>query len=561
MKKYLFTLLLILPFTMIWAQEVPVVTELVATSNYWVTIFVGVLLAIIFQLLLTALSVAIGVTAIGDVKESYVESKYSKYGDDNDDNKDSNNTNTGVMITSGFGIWSVITTAISLFLATMIALDLTLIKGDDISVILGLAIWAAFFIILLYLEGRMLSTVVGGLINTAVSGLRASGEAVKSMFSSSPASQMENVADHTIKKLRQEFSSTFDNNSINDAINTFMDKLDKRVPSYDQLKSDIEQIVSENSSSSSPASWTAIQGVIQTAIDNSESSGDSEKTEQLKQLAKDAKAAYDKGDSKEEKAKNIATSVTNMDREQVDKYVEQIKSALQGNTPDGVNSAEMQEQLNAIIKNPRGAGKLLQKQLQDMDKETIVELVNKNTSLEKSQIENYVNQAEKAIKSITERLGVGSSSSDSPNIATRIEQSIAGFFDGTGRSEINYSALKGDFQRAMNNPNDSLDIVKARLNKFDRETLIALLTNNTRINRSDIDKIANQVESTRSEVLQQISQIEDQARSTMNNLERKAVIQAEAARKTTASAAWWLVATIVLSGGAAIAGSLVALGG
>jgi hypothetical protein len=558
MRKYLFTLLLTLISLSTWAQDVPVVTDLVATPNYWVTIFVGVLLALIFQLLLTALSVAIGVTAIGNVKEIYVESKYGN-DDDDDDDDDNSNTNTGVVVTTAFGAWSTITTAISLFLATMIALDLTLIKGEDISMILGLAIWAAFFVILLYLEGRMLSTVVGGLVNTAVSGLRASGDAVKSVFASSPQSQIQSVADNTIEKLRQEFGATFDNNSISDAIDTFMDKLDKRVPTYDKLKGDIEKIVSDNTSSSSPATWTAIQGVINTAIDQSESSGDTEKTEQLKQLAKDAKAAYDKGGSREEQAKNIATSVTNMDREQVDKYVKQIKSALQSGSGEGMDSQQMQQQLNAIIKNPRGAGKLLQKQLGEMDRDTIVELVNKNTSLEKSQIETYVDKAEQTIKSITESLGITNNDSDSPNMLQQVEQSIAGFVNGTGRSELNYEALKGDFQRAMNNPNDSLDIIKSRLSKFDRETLMALLTNNSRINRSDIDNIVNQVDSTRTEMLQEIDKLEDKARATMKNVERKAVIQAEHTRKTAISAAWWLVATIILSGAAAAAGSLIAL--
>ncbi|WKX76357.1 hypothetical protein [Zobellia laminariae] len=53
--------------------------------------------------------------------------------------------------------------------------------------------------------------------------------------------------------------------------------------------------------------------------------------------------------------------------------------------------------------------------------------------------------------------------------------------------------------------------------------------------------------------------IETEARQRVKILERKAVIQAEHARQTAVSAAWWLVLTAIISGVAAIGGSIVTL--
>src|SRR5690606_3369828 len=119
-------------------------------------------------------------------KENYVENKY-KINDDDDDDDDG--MDTGTMITTGFGLWSVITVGLSLFGATALAIHLSLIANSIRAITLGLVIWATFFILMFYLESKLVNTLVGGLINTATSGLRASGEAVKSMFTTSREKQ------------------------------------------------------------------------------------------------------------------------------------------------------------------------------------------------------------------------------------------------------------------------------------------------------------------------------------------------------------------------------------
>src|SRR5690606_28943369 len=132
-------------------------TESIITPHFFIAILAGVLLALGFQFILTALSVALGITAIGDLKESYVENKYKIKDDDDDDDDDG--MDTGTMITTGFGLWSVIIVVLSLCGATEMENNLILNANSVIAITLGQVILSTFFILLLYLVSRLVNTL------------------------------------------------------------------------------------------------------------------------------------------------------------------------------------------------------------------------------------------------------------------------------------------------------------------------------------------------------------------------------------------------------------------
>jgi len=81
--------------------------------------------------------------------------------------------------------------------------------------------------------------------------------------------------------------------------------------------------------------------------------------------------------------------------------------------------------------------------------------------------------------------------------------------------------------------------------------------NNKYVDESQIDDIINSIEQGKQTIAQKVDQIQAKATAEYKMIERKAVIQAEHARKTAATAAWWLVASIVISARAAILGGVV----
>jgi len=486
MKRRLLSAVIFLSVPLaVLAQERDVIgyTESVITPHFFIAIIAGVLLAMGFPFILTALSLALGITAIGNIKENYVENKY-KINDDNDDDDDG--MDTGTMITTGFGLWSVITVGLSLFGATALAINLSLIANSIIAITLGLVIWATFFILMFYLESKLVNTLVGGLINTATSGLRASGEAVKSMFTTSREKQIANVAEDTVNKIRKDFSNALDPHMINDTIDHFFNRLDKQVPDYETVKRDIKEIVEESDNrqeqtqkkhggSGNPGKWMTINNVITQAISQSKGkdAGDMSKVEKLKMLQKELKQAYDEGNTNEEKLEKVVAKLTPVEEEEVHGYIEKIKNVLSTASPDDMEQGNtLQDKVMQVVKNPKVEGQKLAVKLRELDREAIVSILEENTALERNQIERYADKIEELLQKITSSFGgSGAGDADLSDMKRKLEMQISRFMNNNGSSNLNFGMLTSLFQSKLDDSGSSLQSVKRKIQNFDKDAL------------------------------------------------------------------------------------------
>ena len=567
MKKILLLVPVLFSGISLNAQSVDPRAESIVTPQFFIAVLAGVLLALGFQFILTALSVALGISAIGDIKKKYVKGK-NHFESDEDD---SDSMSTGTMITTGFGLWSCITVGLSLFGATALAINLSLISSTVISITLGLVIWATFFILLFYLESKVVNTLIGGLINTATAGLRASASAVKDMFTPSKEQQIEHIADHTIEKIRKDFQSSFDPHIIKDSLDEFLNKVNKAVPDYDTLKQDLTDIV-ENSTherskagKNSPVKWMAIQQVLSNAI-STVSNGEAQnktKQEQLQQLQKELREAYEEGDDNQERIENAITKLTDAEEQEVHSYIEKFKDILAKAKPDDVKQDKWKEQFHEIIKNPKVEANKLANELKKIDKDTVLSFVEANTAFKKEQLESLAGTAMNTFHSAADKLT--SSVEDKTDMSAeelkkKLQIEVFKFINHTGRSDIDLSMLTSFFQNKLDDSKESLQSLKQKLKKVDKETLLNVVTSHSSLEKGDIDKVAASIDQAKNNVLQKIEDIELEANRRIENVKRKAVIQAENTRKNAAAAAWWLVISALVSAGAAIGGSLLAMG-
>lgn len=573
-------ILFLLCSTTLSAQNTTQLTELNSLPNFLITILAGVLLSFGFQFLLTALSVAVGVTSTNNLKGKWVENRYGNDDDENDDESNNYDYNsgisTGVKITSALGIWNILTVAPSLFAGTALALMLTPITDTMVNITLALVIWAAFFMLLFYLESRMLGTLIGGLINTAVAGLKSTKNSIQSLVMPSPQRQIQNIADSTIEKVRQEMSSTFDTDSIVNTLDGYFKEIQNKMPEYDTLRNDLKEIAAAASPNFQGASfsisnpprpqkkvsvskWAAIQGIIQTAIStnpNELTAQGREKVRQLNRLLADVKSFYNDTDfSTEGFQKAIGDSL--VDKEKIDEYASNIQNFFQSASPEKMEPEKMKEELDKILDDSSKTVKGLREKINELDRDTIAKSLEKNNSLDKSQINTYTEQAEKILNQAKEKLSNIELDFPADDLVNRFKENLAKFMNNTDDIGLDYTTLKNNFSKAMNKSSESLNIVKRRLSTFDREAVTTAITNTGLVSTAYVDKVVQSVEDARNEVTKQVQSIEDTARKTIRNIERKAIIQAEHARKSAISAAWWLVATIVISGGAAVGAAFV----
>lgn len=537
--------------------------DIIITPNFFIAIFAGVVLALAFQFILTAVSAAAGITAIGNLKKSYVKSKVNPDGnsakeDSEFDQERSSDVSMGVKISTAFGIWSVVTTCIALFGASALALNLSVVESSQTNIVTSLVIWALFFLILFYLETKVAGSLLGNLISAATSGLKNSALAIGSMFQTSPEGKIKDIIGSTVDRVRSEFDAGMNTDKLSKTLDNFLSKVDKKVPDYDVIQSDLENIAKKSGSKNSSGKWMAAQQVLTKMIsensndDNPEKQG---KVKKIEELLKTMKERYDGSDGKVEGIKNVVEEFTSMERNEIDERTQRIKKFLGSSDSDGLSETNINAKFKEILNDPSVVTSMISNGYKDMDREKIVELLDKNTNLKRENLEKYADSVESAIHKITKEFD----SENDQRMVKRLENSTRNYFAGTGRPELDYSLLKDDAKRIMDNPKDSLEVIKNRFSTFDVDTLRAVVTNNKYVDEKDIDKIVSTLENGKKEVEDKIAKIETTANQQIEILKRKAVIQAEHARATAVSAAWWLVLSTILSGVAAMVGSAVAL--
>lgn len=550
-------------FALSFQRNVFPTDDIIVTPNFFIAIFAGVVLALAFQFILTAVSAAAGITAIGNLKKSYVKSKVDPHANSAKEEAEfdqdrSSDVSTGVKISTAFGIWSVVTTSIALFGATALALNLSVVESPQTNMVTSLVIWALFFLILFYLETKAAGSLLGNLISVATSGLKNSASAIGSLFETSPEGKIKDIIGSTVDRVRSEFESGLNSDKLSKTLDNFLSKVDKKVPDYDVLHKDLENIAKRSGSKNTSGKWMAAQQVL-TKMISENSDGDSpekkEKAKRLNELLETVKKRYDGSDGKVEGIKNVVEEFTSMERSEIDDRTEQIQKFLGFSESEGLSDKNINSKLKEILNDPSIVTSMISNGYKDMDRDKIVGLLDKNTNLKKENLDKYADSVESAIQTITKEFDTD----NDKRMVRRLEDSTRNYFEGTGRPELDYSLLKDDVKRIMDDSKDSLKVIKDRFSTFDRDTVRALVTNNKYVDEKDIDRVVSTLEDGKKEVEDKIAKIETTANQQIEILKRKAVIQAEHARATAVSAAWWLVLSTILSGIAAMLGSAVAL--
>ncbi len=582
-KPFLFTFAVMLAtVTASQAQMIAVdpVADILATPQFFVSLVAGVLLAIGFQVMLTALSVAAGISAVGDVEKQAYDTKNSQDDKKDHKSKDHDSTPLGVKISSGVGVWTMITASIALFFAALLAVKLSLVGNVIIGVTLGLVIWAAFFTAMAYLEIKSVSSLLGGLISTAISGIKSSASAVQNLFQGSPYSKIEDIAQKTIHSVREEMEDAIHVNDIEKKIDEYIDRVEQSGPDYEKIKKDFINIlkdvrIEEKTDTGEDGLTTEV--FIKMASEQSNLS--KKDVKKLSSVFEQAKQAVKEGNTNEDKAKKLATQFTSASEEDIDEYVSKIEEYLRNTGKEEISPETIRNDIERITQDPKHAGSILSERVKSMDRSTFVALLEQNKNVSHDQAEKVAGYVEQAMDFVSTKVASAKSKTQnaqqtayangnqmqananatSADQQAKAQEGLRNYLNRMDRPEVSYDSLHRDLETIMNDPKSSFSVIKNRLSKFDEETVIALLTNNDKISRADLNKVAGKVTETKRNVLQKVESMEAEAERRLEQVKHEAIHQAENARKTAASAAWWLFATALVSGLAAAAGGWVAI--
>lgn len=531
---------------------------------FFISVIAGVLLAFAFHFLLTNLAVATGITAVGNVQDKFNSSRNSSSHSESEDDTDSDGTATGVKISSGFGLYLVLTMSISLFFASLIAVKLTLTPDNTIGFTVGLVIWAGYLLLVLYAESKMLSSLTGSIFSYVKDVLSAGSSAVGSMFSSSQASQMKDTAQETIKAISDEIRQEYDTSDIQDKLDEYVNKLEPQTINIDDMKEDLAQLIheieiKEEYDTDDP---DTIKRMFLEVASQKSTISDKDK-EKLKSAFDQAKDLAQSDGSKTDKAMSAVDRLAPGDEEEGKKYREKVEQYLRETDQEELNPERLKEDLDKILNDPQTTPQVLEERVNKFDRSTLMSLISNMDGMNDEKTEKYVSKAEEAFEMIKSKAKKLQNSGTDSTLQTSdskddSRQAIKQWFDRMDQSELQYDNLKHDVKRIMDDPKTTPSILKKRLQRMDRESLIALMSNNKRVDRDQAERVVDKIEEGRDDVLKKMDEIEKELKEKTERVKQESMRQIEAARKTAASAAWWLFFASVLSGGASALGGILA---
>ena len=554
MKKSLLIFSLLIPWSG-FAQIETGAAVVMEDTNFFICVVAGVLLALAFQLLLTSLSVAGGITAVGNVRkkahESSNKSNHSHGHDDDDDGM-----NMGQKISTGLGAWTLITTSVALFFASLLAVKLGLIGANFVGATLGLVIWAAFFMIVTYLEVNAVTSLVGGMASTVKNSL----SSASSVFAKSEETMAKDVArtksKEDARQMRKQFEKLFSTHDVDKKIEDYVQQLKPQHVDINNLKKQAKDLltdiqVTEKADFGDPK---AIKKMILEEADKSTLS--KEDKEALKNHVNGIKDIAQSDQPPQEKAKSGIEQLTPADREQIDQYQEKIRAALKNTNKDELQPEKLEEDLKRILNEPKSATDVAKAKASAMDRDTLVKLM-ASQNMSEEEAEKRVSQAEKVLNKVNSMFGSGQGKASAKK--GELQAKIKGMFSGGGGStDLNrvYSDVTGIFQES-----GSSSELKYKLQHYNKNEMTALITNRTSMSRAEAESVAEKIVSARDNVLSKVNAVEAKVNEKMAEAKEKALIAAEESRKTAATAAWWLVATAIFSAAASAVGGMLALEG
>ncbi|QPG07047.1 hypothetical protein IT774_08080 [Salinimonas marina] len=528
-------------------------------GHFFTSVLAGVIIAVGIQFLLSNLAIALGISAVGDLRDN----KYNNNGDSNNSSQSSSSSSepgsTGTKVISGLGIFSTVTMSISLFIGTWLALDLaqstTILNGA----ITGLIIWALFFIACLYFDIKFTTSITGRLFSFIQTSLTKTGSAVSGIFSSRNQPKPEEFAQQTVKAIHDEIRQEFDVSEIDKKIKSYIDQASSN-HSPREFRKEIEKLIHEieiEEQYTTDDPDAARKLILEVASKQSNVSDRDKK--KLSDAVNHTKTAMREGGSNHQKATAAFDKLSPSSEDEGQKYRQAVSDYLDKMGQDEVSSEQIEKDLETIFNDPSQSKQVLRQRIQQVDRNTIKAAISSHKDMDEqkadrvlSVFDKLVDKAKSVQQSGNSESEQGSQTTNLPVKRTRAETRVQDWFDRTQRPELKYRDLKADFMEILDDPKMAPEILSKRVSKMDDKTVRALLTNNNQLDESDIDEYMAKYNEAKDDLLKRLDTFQSEAKTRMQSLQNAAFDQSEAVRKTAASAAWWIFVSALVSAGSAL---------
>jgi uncharacterized protein YfkK (UPF0435 family) len=470
------------------------------SPQFFVALIAGVIMAFGFQFLLTNFSIA---AKISNWDEALPD----------DDDDESESLGSKVRKIEGLvGGWILVTVNLALFLACFLAVKLTSIASVDGAAIIGVVIWAAYFLTLVWLGSSAVGSTIGYLIKTAFSGVQGvMGTAGAAIGSKMASDQMVNTVEASVAAVRRELSSAVDPESIRETLQDYVGSL--QLPKLDvkEIRGQFEKLLGDVDIKPLAGSDVLKNVNRQTFVDLIKSRTDFSQ-EEINQVADQLEAVWKQtfGQQQEQKDPNL-------------ELIDFLKFAA----PDLLKSDELNAKLSQILesrenKSESGSGGM--KRAMQLGVEALVGTVLSRTDLSDLDVEKISGQLQQLTAKGTEK---------AKSLASKVGDKVPALPFNTAKADVenyllnaqpwhlNRETIKQEFRDVIYDPEASPGAVLRQLELFNPDYFVGILNRREGLAPEQVTEIAEQLEAVRQEVLEivQAAAGEEQSQDLRSRIE------------------------------------------
>lgn len=203
-------------------------------------------------------------------------------------------------------------------------------------------------------------------------------------------------------------------------------------------------------------------------------------------------------------------------QEQYEQTTTKIAEYLRNTNLEELDPEGIKNDLTKLLDDPKEGALALRERLSQVDRETLVKLLGQRQDLSEEQVNKAIDQLQSGITSIVKaprRLA-----SRATKQVVDFESNIESYLRNTNKEELNPDNIKRDLQLLLNDPRLGLGNIGDRLSKFDRSTLVALLSQREDISEEEANRIADQVESVRNSIVEQAQKLQQTVQSAIDGV-------------------------------------------
>jgi nucleoid DNA-binding protein len=203
-------------------------------------------------------------------------------------------------------------------------------------------------------------------------------------------------------------------------------------------------------------------------------------------------------------------------KEQYDKTTTAIADYLRRTNLRELDPNGIQRDLSTLLHDPKEGTVALRRRLSQIDRETLVKLLSQREDLSEAQVNQMIDQVQDAIRQLARA---------PRRLAARTQQGVRDFqanlenyLRNTDKEELNPDGIKRDLQLLVSDPRSGLGSISDRLSRFDRSTIVALLSQRSDMSEAEANRVVDQVLSVRDQIRDQIQNIQYRIQSIIDSI-------------------------------------------